>query len=483
MFSSSRLIGTMTAAAAVCIPAPFAVAGVTTVTTLVAEGDLIRGIGVVTSVDAIAVNNNGSWLVEVDTNHPDTEADVLVLRDGVLFAREGQSLDAPPGATLGSFDSVNLNNAGHIGWNLFLDGLAGNEDSGIFFNLDLVTQEGTSPTAPGLSLETLFIGFFEARINDGNSTFVIASVDDPAIPSSVDQVAIWFHQDPESGEVSQSLLYAEGDLIPDTGEAVTSFGTGPENIAINSSGSALIVAALTGDSATNAAIVLDDTLVARKGDIAPGTGLAQNISTSTRVDLNDRGDIVYRTNLSGGPTATNQVIIRNGETFVQKGDDAPGVEGERIIEGFGTGPTLIDNDGEVIWYAELSGDNATDQVLYRGDTIILQKGVTTVDGRTLTTIGGTTATGNITEGFAVSDNGRYIIVRAVLDGDTTAAILVDLGGGETNPADLNGDGFVDGADLGLLLAAWGTPGPGDLDGSGTVDGADLGGILAAWTGS
>ncbi len=48
-------------------------------------------------------------------------------------------------------------------------------------------------------------------------------------------------------------------------------------------------------------------------------------------------------------------------------------------------------------------------------------------------------------------------------------------------ADLNGDGTVDGADLGLLLAAWGTTGsPADLDGSGTVNGADLGVLLANW---
>ncbi|MFO0872983.1 MAG: hypothetical protein U0575_03305 [Phycisphaerales bacterium] len=49
-----------------------------------------------------------------------------------------------------------------------------------------------------------------------------------------------------------------------------------------------------------------------------------------------------------------------------------------------------------------------------------------------------------------------------------------------NPADLNNDGVVDGADLGLLLAAWGTTGPGDLNGDGVVDGADLGELLAWW---
>ena len=47
--------------------------------------------------------------------------------------------------------------------------------------------------------------------------------------------------------------------------------------------------------------------------------------------------------------------------------------------------------------------------------------------------------------------------------------------------DLNGDGKVDGADLGLLLSQWGVAGNGDLNGDGTVNGADLGLMLAAWS--
>lgn len=49
----------------------------------------------------------------------------------------------------------------------------------------------------------------------------------------------------------------------------------------------------------------------------------------------------------------------------------------------------------------------------------------------------------------------------------------------TVEADLNGDGVVDGADLGILLGAWGTPAC-DLDGNGVVDGADLGIVLGKW---
>ncbi len=53
----------------------------------------------------------------------------------------------------------------------------------------------------------------------------------------------------------------------------------------------------------------------------------------------------------------------------------------------------------------------------------------------------------------------------------------------TDPADLNGDGRVDAADIGLLIAAWG-PCPGcsaDIDGNGLVDSGDLGLLIAAWS--
>lgn len=55
-------------------------------------------------------------------------------------------------------------------------------------------------------------------------------------------------------------------------------------------------------------------------------------------------------------------------------------------------------------------------------------------------------------------------------------------GGTTEPADLNGDGAVDGVDLAMLLAAWGSADSGtDIDRNGVVDGADLAVLLARWT--
>lgn len=48
--------------------------------------------------------------------------------------------------------------------------------------------------------------------------------------------------------------------------------------------------------------------------------------------------------------------------------------------------------------------------------------------------------------------------------------------------DLDGDGIVDGTDLGLLLGAWGSDdADADLNGDGLVDGADLGTLLTNWS--
>ena len=108
---------------------------------------------------------------------------------------------------------------------------------------------------------------------------------------------------------------------------------------------------------------------------------------------------------------------------------------------------------------------------------------------------------NLTDGSAVlqfgflsdgAEDGTYTgsgIIRTSdedIPGETTHEILLNLEievGSTSDPADINGDGAVNGADLGLLLASWGPcppPCPADINGDGVVNGADLGLLLASW---
>lgn len=78
--------------------------------------------------------------------------------------------------------------------------------------------------------------------------------------------------------------------------------------------------------------------------------------------------------------------------------------------------------------------------------------------------------------FSISDSPDNSITEAGVDEFRVTASYC----ANPCPADLDGDGSVNGADLGQLLSAWGSSGPGDLDGDGSVTGADLGQLLASW---
>jgi hypothetical protein len=70
--------------------------------------------------------------------------------------------------------------------------------------------------------------------------------------------------------------------------------------------------------------------------------------------------------------------------------------------------------------------------------------------------------------------------------DEIAGQFTDIGGNTLClcPADVNGDGVVDGADLAQILGAWGECagpcGPSDLNSDGQVNGADLAQVLGSW---
>ncbi|MEE2681021.1 MAG: glycosyl hydrolase family 18 protein [Planctomycetota bacterium] len=79
-------------------------------------------------------------------------------------------------------------------------------------------------------------------------------------------------------------------------------------------------------------------------------------------------------------------------------------------------------------------------------------------------------------------NGVPISVQYGSDEDPGGDAGGESGEDASPQPDLSGDGAVDGADLAMLLAAWGSGDPAfDLDGDGSVAGGDLTILLAAWS--
>ena len=453
-------------------------AGDMTIETLVLEGDSVDGVGLITSINNIAVNNNGHWLVEADTDHPDTDADSVLIENGVLYLREGDPVSAPEGATLDSFDSVTLNDLGDAGFNFFLDGTDDIfDDSGVYWNTVLVYQE--SEEAPGLTPGTPFIGFFDVKINSGNQLLLTASVDDPNIETSVDRALYVLDIDDSGVLVGFTLIAVEGDVLPGQTESVTDFGTSPHESAFNDSGDVLFAVDLTGDTSMNAAIYLNDSLLGQEGFASPVEGRDWSSLSSVELDVNNSGDYVFSGSLQGD-SSSNLLLVKNGKKFRQEGDTLDAIGGASVFTSFGSGPLEISDSGDVLWYGDWDDANTDiDTGLFLNDELLVQEGTTEIDFLFVDTLRG------VEDGYHMSNNGHYIIFEAILEDGSEGAFLITLPAADCE-GDANGDGVVDPLDSGFVLARFGCPvGTGDpscdaadQNGDGVVDPLDSGFVLA-----
>ncbi|MBL9032504.1 MAG: hypothetical protein JNM80_12465 [Phycisphaerae bacterium] len=420
-----------------------AASGQVTVTKLLLVGENAGGVGLATSIDNLAVNNSGHYLIECDTDNPNTNIDQVMLKNGALYLQQGQALTAPVGATISSFDSVNLSNTGHSGWNFFLAGnVTTSTDSGMFFDDRLIFQESTISTASGFSPNTPYIGFFESRINDLDQVLVVASVDDPAIATTVDRALVVLHYNATLGAYTETVLAKEGDTLPGMTGPIVDFGTGPHQFAFNNAGHALFIA----DAASDA-IYKNSTQLALVGGPSPIAGRNWASLITGGLDINNAGDTVFAGTLSGD-TATDNIIIKNGAKFIQEGDPAPGIPGGFTLTSFGTNRIVqISDAGDVLWYGDWNDPNtAIDTGLFLNNTLLVRKG-DQVNGLTITAIA------NGQDAYMMSDNGRYVIFEAtVSDGVTSrgGAFLIEIAtascypncDASTTPPVLNVNDFV-----------------------------------------
>ncbi|RMH29176.1 MAG: hypothetical protein D6693_02395 [Planctomycetota bacterium] len=121
------------------------------------------------------------------------------------------------------------------------------------------------------------------------------------------------------------------------------------------------------------------------------------------------------------------------------------------------------------------GNMVADSVITQADLDAITNAIATMDG------GPDDADGAINGAVVITNFGPNFNLHDLTgDGVIDAA---DLAAFPPFSADLNGDGRVNGADITLILNAWGSvSNPADLNGDGVVNGADITAVLSNWTG-
>ena len=392
---------------------------------LVREGDLITGVGAVTSVQNVLVNDQGDTLVLVDTDHADTNADECLLVNGALVLREGDALAAPAGATVDFFDTLVLSDAGVVTSLLRLDGTAGSaDDAGVFFDGGLVLQEGSTLTAPGVTPGTPVGSLYELAANDTGTVLVDCLIDDPAIAGTLEGLLLLV----DAATGAQQVAAQYGHPAPGfPGATYGFFSDSPGSIALNDGGSVMFQADTDLPDGNDGVIYLDTTPLAQEGTPSVVPGRNWSNLTGPVLDLNDDGDHVFSGRLDGDFT-TRDVLVVNGEKLVQTGDDILR-EGVHNLTFFGTGPVVIANRGE-------PGDDDPD-VLWNGfwNEPGVSKGLALFLNRTalLNTVGdvieGLPITGiqQHVRGYSMSDSGRHVAVEVTLEGGIEVALSIDRG--------------------------------------------------------
>ena len=129
-------------------------------------------------------------------------------------------------------------------------------------------------------------------------------------------------------------------------------------------------------------------------------------------------------------------------------------------------------------------EHPADQIVCEGDAVIFTV-VAEGDGLSYQwrkddeEIPGATESSYTIDSASPADVGHYDVVVTNPCGSETSEAAT-LGVAERPAGDLDLDGDVDHADLGIFLASWGIDDGGDLDGDGDTDHADLGIFLANW---
>ncbi len=410
-----------------------------TIVPLVLQGDSVAGIGLVTGIQRVAINDNGDWVVEVDTDNANTALDEVILKNGTLYQQQGIPIAQPAGASLNDFlgQSLRTNNA-DVAFIWSLNGTAGGttDNQGVYMNQQLVIQKGTTPMGAVWNPGTVYSSFSWAKLNTANQLCLRGFNNDPISTPTNDYYVSIIQLDGANNPVSETVAAQSGQILPGQVDGVNTVRTSQDSSGFNNLGHVIYGVSLvsTAPTATNSIVYLWDgstnTLLAQKGMPSPVAGRNWSDLLSPEMALNDAGDWLIKDKLDGA-AATADIIAKNGAKFIQGGDTLPSIGGVFAFTSFVNAPVSLTNAGNVCWYGDWNDPVLTvDTGIFLDYDLLVQEGVTTnSNGFTFNALltAGISATAGQNNLLYVSPNGRYVIFSARQSNNVFGAFLLDRG--------------------------------------------------------
>jgi hypothetical protein len=373
----------LVAAALLCAPSSAGDPAATLPVQVVWVDQAIPGstIGVVSSAPHRLIYGEDDWLSVANfTTHT-----LTLFSPFHVDVHEGQSI--PGGYTLSdigqSIDANTSYTVAEVGVSTLTDYFVG-----VTANQEILILERDVLSIPGFAPGTTFEGVDAGLDVSVDDTLLLGcQIDDPTVIANKETALLLYDIGPGGTLINGQCLLRTGDTLD--GRIVRQVGGGADVTLERNAAGKLMHTVMFYETGTEgfgpSAIVLDGVLLAEDETPSIVSGRDWVVSTSHTMDLAANGSWAFTSAIEGGAGLQElSILVRDGAVVALESQPAPGIPGSELTQ-IGT-PRFAD-DGTMLWYAAWEDEFGSDHGgLFIDDELVVEAGVTVIDGALLTSI-------------------------------------------------------------------------------------------------
>jgi hypothetical protein len=388
---------------------------------LVQTGDSLPGFGLVTAVGEFATNANGDWVATVTTDQFANNA-ALILRNHQVLTYPG---DPGMGGVTPVFSTIqiglDIDALGNVAW-LARNPALTNAPLVAFVNTIPYVTEGQFQVIPGLTAAAQWSGLRAAKLDPSGSgtLYLTLALAGPGLGGESGPALVEVGPDGQGG-LDFAVLGNSVDDFPGPQNWIGFISELPrtrERMATNVVDQLVIPAGVfdsgifekPAGSATFQAIALE-------GDSAPALGASWTGFLGSSVALNNSGGLAF-TGSATDALGSFDLLVLNGISVARTGASLPGIAPFELVQicnntPGSSAPLALSQNDAVLWLGRWNDpDQSRDQGLFLGQKLVVQEGVSRVDGIAIAALTPTGPSGSSL--YTLAADGSAVYFRANL---------------------------------------------------------------------